>query len=260
MKKVLFIGGDKRMIYAFEEFKQKGFAVSSYGLFQADDGKIEDNDIIILPVPVSRDKINISCPITNKTIPLEEVLNRSKNKTVFGGCFSGGDNFTDYCDLDNYCLLNAVPTAEGAIAFAIENTNFTLWNSKVLIIGCGRVSKVLCDRLKGLRCDITVTARKPSDFAYLNALGIKYSHTDNLHKIKNDYDIIFNTVDVEFFGDVNSLPRNTLLIDLSTLGCTDFSKAREMGYAAYKLPGIPGKNAPKTAGKILAQTLIEIIN
>lgn len=248
------------MIYAFEEFKKRGFAVSSYGLFQADDGKAEENDIIILPVPVSRDKINVNCPITNKVIPLREVFDKCKNKQVFGGCFSGGDNFTDYCNLDDYCLLNAIPTAEGAIAFAIENTNFTLWGSKVLVIGCGRVGRVLCDRLMGMRCDLTVTARKSADFAYLHAQGVDYTHTDNLHKIKDGYDIIFNTVDVEFFKDVDTLPKNTLLIDLSTLGCTDFSKAHEMGYQTYKLPGIPGKNAPKTAGKILAQTLIEIIN
>lgn len=248
------------MIYAFEEFKNQGFSVSSYGLFQADDGRIEDNDIIILPVPVTRDKLNVNCPITNKTIVLKEVLEKGQNKMIFGGCYSGGNNFTDYCNLDNYCLLNAVPTAEGAIAFAIENTNFTLWRSRVLVIGCGRVGKVLCDRLKAMKCHVTATARKPSDFAYLDALGIDHEHTERLSKIKNNFDIIFNTVDIEFFKDISSLPKNALLIDLSTLGCTDFSKAREMGYEAYKLPGIPGKNAPKTAGKILAQTLIDIIN
>ena len=248
------------MIYAFEEFKTKGYTVSSLGLFQADDGKIEDNDVIILPVPVTRDKVNINCPITNAVIPIEETLKKCEGKPVFGGCYNWKGNFTDYCNSDGYCLLNAVPTAEGAIAFAIENTNFTLWKSKVLVIGCGRVGKVLCDRLKGMKCNVTVTARKQRDFAYLDALGIDYANTEDLLNIKDEFDIIFNTVDIEFFNDINSLPKNSLLIDLSSIGCTDFSKAREMGYEAYKLPGIPGKNSPKTAGKILAQTLIDLIN
>ncbi|MBP3706318.1 MAG: hypothetical protein J6J13_03585 [Clostridia bacterium] len=260
MKNILFIGGDKRMIYAYEEFKKQGYTVSSFGLFQADEGKIEDNEIIIFPVPITRDKITVNCPITNAVIPLKETIEKCGDRQIFGGCYKGKNNFTDYCELDDYCLLNAVPTAEGAISFAIENTPFTLWESKVLVIGAGRVGKILADRLKGLKCDITVTARKARDFALLEALGIEYTHTDLLHKIKNNFDIIFNTVDVNFFSDIDSLPKNALLIDLSSLGCTNFSAAREMGYKAYKLPGIPGKNAPKTAGVILANTLIKLIN
>ena len=248
------------MIYAFEEFKKHGYKVSSLGLFQADDGNIEENDIIVLPVPVTRDGSTVNCPITNAVISLDDVLKKCDGKSVYGGCYNADTNFTDYCALDDYCLLNAVPTAEGAISFAIENTDFTLWKSRVLIIGYGRVGKILCDRLIGMKCDVTVTARKQKDFAFLDALNVKFEKTENINKIKNNYDIIFNTVDISLFDDVSEFPRNTLLIDLSSKGCIDFSKAHEMGCKTFKLPGIPGINAPKTAGKILAHTLIGLIN
>ena len=256
---ILVIGGDYRMNIAYKELKNKGYTVDSLGLINDDSGKIEHADVVLLPVPTTRDKQNIFCPQTNKIIPLDFVKKANKNALILSCGYTYPDlNCIDYLKLDSFCYLNAVPTAEGAIAKAIYDTPFCLWNSRVLVIGCGRLAKPLANRLKALGCDLTVSARKPCDFAYLDAINIKHIHTNEVAKNAYKFDIIFNTIDVQLFDDLSTL-KNCYLYDLSTKGCLDFEKATCQGIKAQKLPGIPGKIAPITAGNIIAQTVNQTI-
>lgn len=256
---ILIIGGDFRMQVAFEEFKKQGYTVDSLGLFSDDSGKIEDADVVLLPVPTTRDDINVFCPLTNKIIPLDYIKQAGKTALVLSGGFDFENiNYIDYLNLDSFCIANATPTAEGAIAQAITDTPFCLCNSSVLVIGYGRVAKILADRLAALKCDLTVSARKSRDFAYLDALGIKHIHTNEVQKLSNKFDIIFNTIDVQIFKNFDNL-KNCYLYDLSTKGCINFDEALKNNIKAKKLPGIPGKTAGVTAGKIIAQTVNELI-
>lgn len=247
------------MRIAMDELKRTGYTVDSLGLYEDDNGNIKNADVVLLPVPTTRDDKNIFCPQTNKTISLDEVYNSKPDALILSCGYSFDNrNCIDYLKLDSFCLLNAVPTAEGAIARAINDTPFCLWQSRVLVIGNGRVAKILTDRLVGLKCDVTVSARKSADFAYLKALGIKHIHTHNVPQEAERFDIIFNTIDVPLFDEVDKL-KNSYLYDLSTKGCIDFETAQKCGIKAIKLPGIPGKVAPTTAGKIIAQTANELI-
>ncbi len=255
---ILIIGGDKRMNIALNELKNIGYKVDSIGLFKDDNGDLLNADVILLPVPTTRDGENVFCPQSDKVIPLKSLDNLPQKPLVLScGCFCGG-SCVDYLRLDDFCLLNAVPTAEGAIARAITDTPFCLWQSRVLVIGYGRVAKVLTDRLQSLKCDVTVSARKPRDFAMLDSLGIKYINTKYVPQKAKDFDIIFNTIDIPLFSDLKLL-KNTYLYDLSTTGCLDFDAAKAEGIKAKKLPGLPGKVAPVTAGKIIAQTANNLI-
>ncbi len=256
---ILVIGGDRRMCVAKQELENLGYMVDSLGLTANDNGKIENADIVLLPVPTTRDGKNVFCPQSDKIIPLD-IINQAKSDTLILSCGYSFENKNciDYLKLDDFCLLNAVPTAEGAIARAINDTPFSLWRSKVLVMGCGRVAKILIDRLNALKCDLTVSARKSADFAYIQALGIKHIHTNDVAKQSNKFDIIFNTIDVPIFDEYDNL-KNCYLYDLSTKGCIDFEAAQPYGVKAVKLPGIPGKTAPHTAGKIIAQTVNQLI-
>jgi dipicolinate synthase subunit A len=169
-----------------------------------------------------------------------------------------GKKFIDYNKLDSYALLNAVPTAEGAIKIAIENTPFTLWGSRALVIGNGRVGKILSHRLKGLGCCVTVSARKSSDKALIDALGIKHIDTKDID-LCGRFDIIFNTVDHPVLNSALDNLEGTLIIDLSTAGCIDEAAALKYKAKYLKLPGIPGKTAPVTAGEILFETVSDIL-
>ena len=260
--KITIIGGDNRLITVKNKLESKGFKVDSQGLIPNDNGNITTSKILVLPVPTTRDGVNVFTPLTGKIIPLESIEDAITSDTTVFCCnysFKKG-KCTDYNCLDSYALLNAIPTAEGAIKLAIENTPFCLWGAKVLVIGYGRVGKILANRLKGMGCNVTVSARKPSDFALIDALNMGKADTRLLNNTTLDYDIIFNTVDLPVISD-ESL-KNTpcqCLIDLSSKGGFNLEKAKLLGITAIKAPGLPGKIAPKTAGEILAQTIIDLI-
>ncbi len=255
--KILIIGGDKRMLFAKYYLETKGFETDTLGLIGGDCGDISAAEIILLPVPSTRDKVNINCPLTQRKVPID-FLKKAHTDTLIlsGGLKLDNPNCVDYLALDSYAVLGAIPTAEGAIHCAIENTDFTLWNSKILIIGYGRVSKILANRLLGFGCNLAVSARNNTDFSYLDTLKINHIHTKNVADKINDFDIVFNTIDVPILNG-NTIETNTLIIDLSTKGCflSNEDKAN-----LIRLPAIPGKIAPKTAGEIIAQTVIQQID
>jgi len=259
MKKITIIGGDRRLRIAKEELENNGFLVDTIGLFEKDDGNIENSDVLLFPVPTTRDKITVFCPLTDRIIKLEDFENINDKLVLTANYSFQKTECIDYCKTDSYSLLNAVPTAEGAISFAIENTPFTLWKSRVLVIGYGRTGKILADRLKSLGADVTVSARKQRDFALLDALNIDYCNTLLLDSIPLDFDIIFNTIDFVYINKNLKNLKNCLIVDLSSKGGFDFEKAKALGIVCRKLPSIPGKCAPKTAGEILAKTAINLI-
>lgn len=263
MKKITVIGGDNRLKYVKENLKAKGYTVDTLGLYDQDNGDIKTSQLLIFPVPTTKDKINVFTPLTKRIIPLEEIKNQITNEQLILTCNYIFENkkCIDYGALDSYALLNAVPTAEGAIKIAIENTPFTLWKSKILVIGYGRVGKILADRLKNLGCDVTVTARKPSDLALADALSFKFINTGDLNYIKLDFDIIINTVDVKILKD-ETLKKSDckLIIELSTHGGFNMQSAADYGIKAIKAPGLPGIIAPQTAAEILSNTVNHIIN
>lgn len=250
--KVLIVGGDRRMIFVYKYLKEKGYAVDTFGLSENDKGDIKTADMIILPVPVTRDKVNINCPLTNKRIPLDILKDARREANIFGGGQLNLDNYTDYLSKDEYAIKNAVLTAEGAISYAIDNTEFSLWESKILVVGYGRLGKVLLDRIKGFSTHLTVSARNERDFATLDMLGINHIKTEDIGRLNKQFDIIFNTVDIKL-----DCKGKTLFIDLSSSGgVTDVRGGLEY----IKLPGVPGKTAPQTAGKIIAETVISLAN
>ncbi len=261
MKRVLIIGGDNRLRVAKKQLDKENFYVETLGLYPDDNGEIENADVILLPVPTTKDRQTVYCPLSNQKIYLNDIKEKVQNQLILCCNYKfEGKNYIDYNTLDSFALLNAVPTAEGAIALAINETDFTLWKSKVLVVGYGRVGKIVADRLKALGADVTVSARKTRDFATLLALGFKYINTETLCDIYLDFDIIFNTVDAEILNDsaLQNCPAD-LIIDLSSKGGFNLNFAKALGIKAYKPGGIPGICAPKTAGKILAQTVRELI-
>ncbi len=259
MKKITVLGGDSRIKIASEILTGYGYQVSvpeSPG-----DEDLAQSDVLLLPVPTTRDGETLFAPNIKKKIYLKDIARRTPDDTLILSCnyMFDGKNCIDYGKNDAYCLLNAVPTAEGAISLAIEKTPFTLWGSRVLVIGCGRVGRILASRLKALGCRVTVSARKASDFALISASGCYAAKTSEIKKHLN-CDIIFNTVDVKVIEDEDfAACTANLIVDLSSKGGFDIAAAEKYGITATKAPGLPGKTAPQTAGEILARSVHEII-
>ena len=241
------------MTVAFDILSKK-YECSSYGLFDNDFGDIKNADVIILPIPSTRDGENINAPLTRIKLPLDILKDAKRGALILtAGYDANRYPQTDYAALDEFCINNAISTAEGAIAAAVENTDTTLFSSKVLITGYGRVGKVLLSRLQSFGADITVSARRESHFAELDSMCIKHINSKEIAKTADSFDIIFNTLDLDIFG--GEVPKAPVIFDLSTKGC---AKGEHKNY--IKLPGIPGKTAPLSAGRIIATTIEKIIS
>lgn len=262
MAKITVIGGDERLRILVRKLMESGYEVDTLGLYDSDAAELDTSIALVLPVPTTKDGKTVFTPLTGKTILLSDIADKVKDNQLILCCNWNfeGKKCIDYNKLDSYALLNAVPTAEGAIKIAIENTPFTLWKSKVLVIGNGRVGKILSHRLKGMGCSVTVSARKPSDEALIKALGFGYINTGNLNQTDLPFDIIFNTVDFKVLNDsVFKNSKCSLAIDLSSKGGFSISAAQSADIKAIMAPGLPGKIAPLTAGEILFETVSEIL-
>lgn len=263
MKKITVIGGDDRLKVVERDLRNANMEVDTLGLYENDNANITTSDVLVLPVPTTRDALTVNTPLTGRPIPLSHIKDNTTDRQLILCCgyLFQNKNCIDYGALDSYSILNAVPTAEGAIKAAIELTPYTLWQSRVLVIGYGRVGKILADRLKALGCDVTVSARKPVDFSMLDAYGFKHIHSASLNDKPLEYDIIFNTVDVKVIDDSALADcKADLMIDLSSKGGFCLKTANENHIKAMMLPSIPGKIAPQTAGKILSKTIMQLID
>ncbi|MBP1549182.1 MAG: dipicolinate synthase subunit DpsA [Oscillospiraceae bacterium] len=229
-------------------------------------------DYIVLPLPVSTDGVTVNTPYSGNSLSIESLVPIIKeNGIVFGGMIAPnikkifedkGITVVDYAKREEFAVLNAVATAEGAIQVAMEELATTLSGQKILILGAGRIAKVLIDLLGGFHADVTVAARKCSDLAWARVYGCKAVRIDNMDKAISEADVIFNTVPTIILGaeKLKLVSRDSLVIDLASKpGGVDFDTAGSLGIKAIWLLSLPGKVAPVTSGKVIAETIRNIL-
>ena len=272
--KVLIVGGDRRVEAAETVFREEGFAVTRVCGAEKDLEKLlSDASVLLLPVPFSSDGVTVFQPTAQKPIPLSCVYNCFQpGKTVFCGkadqeiqrkAEEKGAALIDYMEDESLSVKNAVPTAEGAVSLALELLPVTLNGASVLILGYGRIGKLLSSYTSGIGADVTVMARKESDRAFARAYGKRAVTFDALGDEIGKADVVFNTVPAPVLGaDVlRKAGKKTLFIDLASKpGGIDRKAAEELGLKAIWALSLPGKFAPVSAGKYIAETVIRLMN
>ncbi len=173
-----------------------------------------------------------------------------------------GLNLLEIVDDDEVAVLNSIPTAEGALQIAMEETRITIHGSRSCVIGFGRVGITMARTLRALGSEVTVVARNKGQLARAFEMGCHRAEFKELPCILNEADLVFNTVpelilDRETLGHAQP---DIVIIDLANQpGGTDFEAANELGLKAILAPGLPGKVAPVSAGRILADVIPRII-
>jgi dipicolinate synthase subunit A len=282
-KNILIIGGDLRQLHLANYFSTNhnvyilGFDKENLKfpkLNKIDNLKSYSNsfDFIILPLPVTRDNIFINTPFSKNQYDLDSITIALKNTgVIFGGIIN--KNFSqilkekdityfDYYEREELLISNAIPTSEGAIQIAMEELQSTIYGQNILIIGYGRISKVLIKSLLALGAKVEVATRNYSDMAWIEITNCKAILISNLDQHLNKYNIIFNTVPHIILNSNNLkfLKKDCLIIDLASKpGGVDFKKAEELNIKSIWALGLPGKVAPKTAGEIIAKTILNIL-
>lgn len=276
------IGGDLRFAYLAGELAADGYKVITTGFDSADlppcvtgctqpAQAIALADCVILPLPVTVEGGVLNAPFSRVRMTLDQVLNAvSPSQYLLGGNLSDGVRLEvtsrgltidDYFSREELAIQNAIPTAEGALQLAMEELPITLNGSHCLVTGYGRVAKVLAHALKAVGANVTVAVRKCEAAAWAQVDGCETVDIRRLAKA-GDFDVVFNTVPTLLFtADVlKGMNRDTLLIDLASRpGGVDFSAAADLQIKTIWALSLPGRVAPKTAGIILKNTILNMI-
>lgn len=229
-------------------------------------------ECVILPLPVTGKELYLNTPLSDDTYHMDEIIKALRpGQYVCGGKIpeelfhrAAREHITlvDYFDREELNVLNAVATAEGAIQLAMRETPITLFESECLVVGYGRIGKLLAHRLRGLGAHVTVSARKYSDFAWIRAFGYRALATGALSGRLGSFDLVFNTVPAEVLGEkeLGGVKRGCLCIDLASKpGGVNFAAAAELGVHTIWALGLPGETAPESAGVMIKQTIYNIL-
>ena len=184
---------------------------------------------------------------------------------AFCGALSPGQTLVtggDFLEREDFAVLNAIPTAEGAVETAMDMLPVTLHGACALVIGWGRIGKYLCTLLRGMGAHVTASARNAGDFAWIEACGLDALHTERLGGGLGRFDVIFNTVPhlVLTYSRLLELKRGCAVIDLASApGGVDFEAADKLGISCRQALGLPGKCSPESAARHMKATLYAIL-
>ena len=276
---ILCVGGDARMTYTAKALAETNdvytYAVTDDGentaVLTSLDEMPKKADMLILGIIRTADLT--VCELRNKTIHCKDILLHLKpDALILGGNPNEAmtDHFTalgfeviNYLGQEELVLKNTVPTAEGALEIALREQPMTVRDQRVLIIGSGRVAKACACLFKAVGAVTDITARKPSALTEFQLLGHNAFALDSLSEHIGYYDTIINTVPALILTEkhLKSCNKKVLIIDLASKpGGVDFGKAKELHLRAVLALGLPGKCAPVTAGRIIAETAEDILN
>jgi dipicolinate synthase subunit A len=283
--KVAFLGGDARQLEVIKRCVEQDAAVILFGFDNLETrfpgtllkkwvpANIADIDVLVLPIVSCDDdgfveSIFTSQPLQINSSYLEQM---PKHAVIYTGM--ARDYLKDICrplslslvellNRDDVAIYNSIPTAEGALMLAIQNTSITIHGSHIAVVGFGRTGATLARMLDALGAHVRVGVRESKDMARVYEMGMLPFHTDQLELYVDDIDILFNTVPSSIItaGVIAQMMPETVIIDLASKpGGTDFRYAEKRGIKAILAPSLPGVVAPKTAGNILANILTRLI-
>lgn len=279
--KISVIGGDLRIVKLIEMLAKDGFEIKTYALEKIKNIKnvkkcntleetIENSDIIIGPIPISSDNTHINTPFSDKLLTIDEFSLKITGKKLIAGSikpelYQLNDNkdieIIDILNREELAVLNAISTAEGAIQIAMDESIRTIHGSNVLILGYGRIGRVLAKMLEGIGANVYCEARKNIDLAWIKAYGYKPVHENELSKSLSKYDIIMNTIPAMILDEkkLKKVKKECLIIDLaSNPGGVDRTVAKKLKLKTIWALTLPGKVAPLTSAEFIKDAIYNI--
>lgn len=282
---ILIMGGDARYLEVIKMLANKRATVYLIGFEKAtineeqivysniDDMDFSLLDAIFLPVAGTDDHGKVEAVYAAHKIILTEGIVRQTpaHCTIYtGNTNTYLQDITNSCDRqlvalfyrDDLAIYNSIPTAEGALQMVMEQTDITVHGSDVMILGFGRMGKTVARLFSSLGATVHVVVRKSADVARITEMGLTPVTFDELKQEITGMNTVINTIPHPII-DANiiaAMKTSTLIMDIASApGGTDFAFAQKRGISALHALGLPGKAAPKSAGKIIGGVLLELL-
>lgn len=272
--KYLIAGGDERMVCAAAVLAGAGNEVFSLGMEKASlpdsvqkISEPEKADCVILPLPAEAGRPGaLNAPFSSGDISITELMEKlDENTLVCGGKISGrlksaqGGRLrlVDYMTRPELVTGNAAITAEAAVALLMQRTDYCLCGRSALVIGYGRIGRILSSKLCSLGVKTYVMSRNAESRALAEALGcLALAPADSLPRL----DMVINTAPAPVLTKLEGLCSPCLMLELASApGGLNSADAVRLGHRYFAAPGLPGKYAPKTAGALIAEAVMNIV-
>ena len=268
MKKTFgVIGGDRRQAELARLIARDGATVLTYGLERWKPvgtttlAQAVTADVVILPLPLCKGEGVLNCE--EDPVPTLGLFRRLRpGQRILAGKVQPQQNqeasacglvLEDYFLREELTVANAAVTAEAAIQVAMENLDRTLLGMDCLVLGFGRIGKLLSYRLHGLGAHVTTSARKPKDLAWIRAYGWNAVETGALDGKLGTFDLVFNTIPSRVLDEelLSQLPKDCLCIDLASRQGIDASATERLGLRHIWAKSLPGRLVPGTAAAVI---------
>lgn len=270
------IGGDRRQAELVRLLRRDGRKTVTYGLdcwIPGEIGSLEEAaaaNVVILPLPLCMEEGVLNCggePITTRDLferlrPGQRILAGQVKETQFREAAKCGIKLTDYFAREELTVANAAATAEAAIQVAMEQLERMLLGMPCLVLGFGRIGKLLSHRLHGMGAAVTATARRTEDLAWIRAYGYRALRTNELSGKLSEFGLIFNTIPSLVLDStlLAQLPEGCICIDLASWPGIDPDAAKEQGVCLIWARGLPGRVVPCSAAEIIRDTVYHILS
>ena len=270
------VGGDRRQAELAGLLETDGHTVYTYGLERwktVGAGTLEQTaaaEVLVLPLPLCKGDGVLNCE--EAPLPTMELFRKLRSEqTILGGqiklaqireASSCGLRLRDYFQQEELTVTNAAATAEGAVQIAMEHLDQTLLGMECLVLGFGRIGKLLSYRLHGMGAKVTATARKPEDMAWIRAYGWRALHTGGLDQRLSGFGAVFNTIPSMVLDAslLEQLPKDCLCVDLASVRGLDLTAAEEIGLRGVWARSLPGRLVPRTAAAAIRDTIYYMIS
>ena len=242
--KIAVIGSDARYEYAVRELRGYGFDVT----LRAE----RDAGAVLMPINQTGDAM------------LSDLAKICPYAVFFGGAATDdarravGGRYFDLTAHDGFADENARLTAEGALGIMIREMPFSVHGARVYVLGYGKVGRALVDALVSLGACVTVFARRKTARTEAGKICRALDFSD----YTPDFDCLINTVPSTALTDRqrDGIGDGSYVLELASApgGFSDGDRGK-LGARYIKAPGLPGKCAPMSAGKIMAKAIYDII-
>lgn len=226
--------------------------------------------VVILPLPLCGEAGVLNC--AERPVPTAELFDRFRpEQRLLAGqvlpqqrreAEARGLTLEDYFLREELTVANAALTAEGAVQTALERLDGALLGRHCLVLGFGRIGKLLSCRLQGMGARVTVAARSSEARAWVRAYGWEALDTAALDGQLGAFGTVFNTVPAMLLQAplLRQLPRDCLLVDLASRQGIDLAAADALGMPQVWARGLPGRLAPTAAAAALRDAVSYMIS
>ncbi len=276
---IAILGGDLRQCYAAEYLNARGYKVMCCHtpdfpyqpeIKQTDSvaEALEHGSLVLAPTPLTRDNLHLFQTENYPPCPLEDLWDSLAANHKFAAHSLSGEYQKLLSNIGCQTLIfgnfpffqaeNARLTAEGLLAEVIRCTPFALSSANILLLGYGCCGKEIASVFLPLCQNIFLIERDAAKINEAGLKGLSLIREKDFPKILPQCQIAINTIPafVLEISHLLQLHSSCHIFDIASAPFgfpSDTTEKCLLPY--YRIPGIPGRFSPVTAGRIIGQTI-----